>query len=74
MPGCRAHPAGGAAPPSAQTHCNRSSKELARGEVATAPGIRGKKQQMNLAQGPGEEGLGSECSGDSGGGHVCGVE
>lgn len=64
MPGCRAHPAGRAVPPSAQTHYNRSSKELAREEVATAPGIRGKKQQMNLAQGPGEEGLGSECSGD----------
>ena len=78
MPGCCEHLAARAMPPTwgmAQTHYSGSSKEPAREEVATAPGILGKKQQRNLAQGPGVGGIGVWVFGDTGGGdHVCGVE
>lgn len=44
-------------------------------EVATAPGILGKKQQVNLAQGPRAGGIGVGVFwGEAEGDHVCGVE
>lgn len=63
MPGHCGHPAAWRPCPylrgMAQTHYNRSSKELAREKQPQPPGILGKKRQMHLAQGPGIRGAGA---------------